>query len=204
MCCEHKKISLGFTDQRFSPGVHICQIFRDDLERDNLAKEFLLSGLTAGERATCFSEYLSEPALRAYLASQGVVYDTLCDSGALALNRTNEVYFADERFEPERMLSLLRAFFDEAMEQGYPAARVIGEMTTEVQHVQGGSRLLEYEAKVSLLQKERPVTAMCQYDARQFDGATIMDILKVHPLMVVRGAVVHNPFFIKPEEFLPV
>ena len=30
----------------------------------------------------------------------------------------------------------------------------------------------------------------------------IMDVLKVHPLMVVRGAVVRNPFFVPPEEFL--
>jgi len=29
-----------------------------------------------------------------------------------------------------------------------------------------------------------------------------MEILKVHPLMVIRGSVVHNPFFINPEEFL--
>jgi hypothetical protein len=29
-----------------------------------------------------------------------------------------------------------------------------------------------------------------------------MDILKVHPFMVVRNSVVRNPFFIPPEEFL--
>ena len=80
--------------------------------------------------------------------------------------------------------------------------RVIGEMTPHVQHVDGGSRLCEYESKVSLLQRKYPVTAMCQYDANNFDGATIMEILRVHPLMVVRGTVVSNPFYIPPEEYL--
>jgi len=90
----------------------------------------------------------------------------------------------------------------ESIESGYAAARVIGEMTPEVQDLPGGDRLLEYESRVSLLLKKVPVTSVCQYDAHAFDGATIMDILKVHPHMVVRGAVVHNPFFIPPEEFL--
>ena len=75
-------------------------------------------------------------------------------------------------------------------------------MSPEVQNVEGGNRLLEYESRVSLLLREHPVTAVCQYDARCFSGAMIMDILKVHPMMVVRGSVVHNPFFIPPEEFL--
>ncbi len=62
--------------------------------------------------------------------------------------------------------------------------------------------MLEYEAKVSLLLKERSLTTVCQYNANIFNGATIMDVLKVHPQMIVRGAVVHNPFYIPPEEFL--
>ena len=44
--------------------------------------------------------------------------------------------------------------------------------------------------------------AVCQYDANAFDGATLMKILKVHPMMVIRGAVVRNPCYIQPDEFL--
>jgi hypothetical protein len=75
-------------------------------------------------------------------------------------------------------------------------------MTPEVEHVPGGDRLLEYESRVSLMVREKPVTAVCQYDANQFSGAAIMNILKVHPKMIVNGIVVHNPFFIEPEQFL--
>jgi hypothetical protein len=85
---------------------------------------------------------------------------------------------------------------------GFPAARVIGEMSPEVQDIPGGRRLLEYEARVSLLLAERPITTVCQYDANLFDGATIMEVLKVHPQMIVNGAVIHNPFYIPPAEFL--
>ena len=58
-------------------------------------------------------------------------------------------------------------------------------MIPEVQSVPGGDRLLEYESRVSMLLRDHPVTAVCQYDANEFDGATIIDVLKVHPQMII-------------------
>jgi hypothetical protein len=202
MAHEHRKVSLGFTDQTFPVGVHICQIFNDDEERLRSLLDYLRSGLEAGERTACFTEKLDDAQFSAHLAEHGLSYDQAKSSGAFTRAGTSEVYFQDGRFDPERMLSLLRAYHADSIASGYPAARVIGEMTSEVQQIPGGSRLMEYESRVSMLLKECPVTAVCQYDANAFDGATIMQVLKVHPLMVVRGAVVHNPFYIPPEEFL--
>jgi hypothetical protein len=137
-----------------------------------------------------------------HLARHGLSYEERCASGAFTLAATRDIYFKDEQFDPQRIIEVLTRYYDDSVHGGYPAARVIGEMTPKVQHVPGGSRLLEYESKVSLLLRDHPVTCVCQYDARLFDGALILDVLKVHPLMVVRGAVVRNPFFIPPEEFL--
>jgi hypothetical protein len=195
-------ISLGFTDQPFTAGVHICQIIGNDDERQESLFKFLLSGLQAGERTSCFSEKVSESGLAEFLGRYSISFDEAKETGALTLAGSRDIYFQDQRFDPERMLQVLSDYYEDSIEQGYPAARVIGEMTPEVQHIPGGTRLLEYEAKVSLLLRKHPVTAVCQYDAHDFDGATIMDVLKVHPLMVVRGSVVHNPFFIPPEEYL--
>lgn len=199
---EHEKISLGFTEGEYHPGVHICQIFNDDEEREESLLKYLLSGIQGKEKISCFSENVSDSELEKFFKPFGYTYDDLVNSGALSLTGTREVYFQDNRFDPERMLGLLRDFHLSSQEQGFNAARVIGEMTPDVKDVSGGNRLLEYESRVSLLLEEHPVTAVCQYDARLFDGATVMDILKVHPLMVVRGTVVHNPFFVPPEEFL--
>ena len=53
-----------------------------------------------------------------------------------------------------------------------------------------------------MLLRDHPVNAVCQYDATKFSGSTIMEILKVHPYMIVRGKVVHNPYYVTPEEYL--
>lgn len=202
MCQNHLTASLGFTEEQFPVGVHICQIFNDDNEREEALLKYLLSGLQTGERVCCFSEKTSRGMLAEFFVSFGIDYDHMEEAGTFSLAPTREIYFAENRFDPDRMVSVLKQYHDDSVRQGYPAARVIGEMTPEVQHVPGGSRLTEYESKISLLLKTHPVTAVCQYDARNFDGATIMDILKVHPYMVVRGSVVRNPFFIPPEEYL--
>ena len=199
---NHPSISLGFTEQSFPAGVHICQVFNDNAEREETLLKFLLSGVQGGERVSCFSEKVGNDFLSDYFGSHEIDYANLEETGAFTLAPTRDAYFAENRFDPDRMVNVLRKYHHESVQQGYPAARVIGEMSPEVQHVSGGSRLTEYESKINLLLKTHPVTAMCQYDARDFDGATIMDILKVHPYMVVRGSVVHNPFFIPPEEYL--
>jgi len=193
---------LGFTDQLFPAGSHICQIYSDDEERQDSLLGFLESGLNNGEKAACFSSKTGDATLAAYLEEHGLSLQKLTASKALTKAGTSEVYLSNGRFEPERMLGVLRQFYLDSVREGFTAARVIGEMIPEVLSLHGGNRLMEYESRVSLLMRECPVTCVCQYNANVFDGATIMQVLRVHPWMVIRGIVVHNPYFVAPEEYL--
>lgn len=199
---HQRKVSLGFTSQVFEPGVHICQIFNEDDERHGALIDYLISGIKSGEKTACFTEKETETTLSEIFEENNISFDDMIKSGDFTLAGTKEIYFEDGKFEPERMLGLLRQFYQDSVNEDRSGARVIGEMSTDIEKVHGGSRLMEYESKVSLLIKEYPITAVCQYDARLFDGSTILNILKVHPYMVIKGAVVHNPFYIKPEEYL--
>ena len=199
---NHPLVSLGFTEEKIPVGGHICQIYSDDEEGLDSLLKFLLSGLQTGERAACFSERVDEEVLSEYFAHYDISYDEYKQNKRMILSGANSVYFQDNIFDPDRMLDVLANYHQESLDLGFSASRVIGEMTPEVQNVPGGDRLLEYESRVSMLLEDHPVTTVCQYNANLFDGATIMDILKVHPQMIVRGAVVHNPFYIPPEEFL--
>ena len=202
MKTKDKKISLGFTSEQFENGVHICQIFNEDDERHGAIIDFVISGLHSGEKIACFSEKEDEQTLAQFLTDKGFTYSELAGNGDLAISKTAEVYFNNDTFDPERMLSLLKEFYEKSKTENKNGARVIGEMTPKVEHIKGGSRLMEYESKVSLLVKEYPINAVCQYDARAFDGSTILEVLKVHPLMIVRGKIIHNPYFEEPAEYL--
>ncbi len=194
------KVRLGFVDGDFGPGAHICQIFSADDDRDRVLRQYTVAGRRDGECCACFSDHVVREVLVRELAAEGVVASA--DEQDLWVSDTRTAYFASGTFEPAHMLGLLSAFHHRSRDQGYPGARVIGEMTAAIEAVPGGNRLLEYEAKVSVQLRSQPVTTVCQYDARQFDGASIFDILRAHPLIVIGGTVVQNPFFTSPEELL--
>jgi len=199
---NNNHVSLGFVNEKVAAGTHICLIYSNEEERTDSLLKFLLSGLESGERTICFSEEMDEETVRDFFLKNNISYDESKEKNAITLSEVREVYFKDGVFDPERMLKNLENFYDESKEMNFKGSRVIGEMLPEVQTIPGGNRLLEYESRVSILLRERPVTTVCQYNANYFDGATVMDILKVHPKMIVNGEVVKNPLYIPPEEFL--
>lgn len=194
-------VDLGFASAKVPPGSHVCQIYGDDADRDNALLRFLTSGLRENEATACFSENLVLPKLETWFEQEGFSFDGEIAAGRFSHSGAESVYFQDNYFDPERMLRLLAAFHKNAADTGRAGARVIGEMSPAITKIEGGSRLFEYEARVNQLLCTHPVTAVCQYDARLFDGATIMDVLSVHPMMVVRGQVVQNPFFEPAEAY---
>ena len=198
----HPTTSLGFAEGRFPVGTHVCQVVTGDKEREDALVAFLMSGLQEGERSACFSDNVSQKTIADFLEANGLSFEKYEQEGLLSVSGTRDVYFPEGKFCAHTMLDTLTAFHEGAVADGCPAARVIGEMDPDIKNIEGGDQLLEYEARVSLLLEKHPVTAVCQYDARKFDGAMLMDVLKVHPMMVVNGTIVRNPFYVSPAEFL--
>ncbi len=202
MQARHETTQLGFVEGDFPQGLHVCHIFSDDEERNRTLHRFLCAGLKEGERCGCFSDHFQGLALARELEREGCSEADVTRRDALVAASTRSSYFADGQFRPEMMLGQLAAFDVGARQLGFKAARIIGEMTRDIEQMPGGSRLLEYEARVSILLRTHPITTICQYDARTFDGGSIMDVLRAHPLVVMRGAIVQNPFWISPEQLL--
>lgn len=192
------KTDLGFAQAQITPGAHICQIYVDEHERDDALTKFIMAGLLAKECTACFSDQLDRERLVQALADVGLDCDEEIGGERLQLSGAEAVYFEGNCFNPDRMLGLIAQYYDSAIARDFSAARVIGEMSARIDNIPGGSRLFEYESRVNDVLRERPVAAVCQYDARAFDGRTIMDVLSVHPMTLFRGAVVHNPYFVSP------
>lgn len=194
-------IDLGFAHVDLTAGAHICQIYNDDQEATDALRDVVRAGLQHHEHTACFSDRMDPDELLRYLHDQGLDPYAARDRQQLQVSAASPMYFPNQRFEPDRMLQYLQTFSGDARHQGR-SARVIGEMSPKIHHMPGGSRLMEYESRVNLLLQEHPLTAICQYNARDFDGATILEVLNVHPMMLVRGNVLSNPFYIPPERYL--
>lgn len=194
------RISFGSTEVELPHGTHICQIFNDEDERSHALLQFLLSGLKAKELNACFSEKIDTERLQQLLVEHNLDLSLAKTHGDLVTAGSEEVYFQGGTFDPDLMLKMLADFHARAEQEGYSAVRVIGEMSPKIHTIPGGSQLFDYEARVNQLLKTHPVTTVCQYDAHAFDGGTIMDVVKVHPMMLIRGNVIHNPYYVPAQD----
>ncbi len=187
---------------QIAPGAHICQIYTSDEERDELLYRLLAQGLLAKERCVCCSDHFEHDVAQKRWANKGIDSSAALESEQLTVYDCEQAYLPNGRFEPEAMLDFLTGLYDSSTRQGYPGVRIIGEMPADIQKAPGGERILEYECRVSMLLEEHPATAVCQYDARIFDGATILEVLKVHPVTITRGTALLNPLFVPPQDYL--
>jgi hypothetical protein len=195
-----RSLSLGFSDQRVPDGQHICYIYHDDTERRRVMSKYLESGLLAGEKVLYLADEMTPAEMLESLQTLGV--DTM-SPGLDVVPAASTYCLSSGSFQPDEMLAVVREYHRQALAEGYTGLRGSGEMgwCLEDDRVDE-TRLLEYEAKLSLLVAECPCTACCQYDARRLSGRTILDLMSVHPVMIVRGQLVENPFYVEPAVLL--
>jgi hypothetical protein len=196
-----RNISLGFTETTVPEGQHICYLFNDEAERRRTMSKYLQSGLDAREKVLYLVDTMTTGEFAECMAELGL--DVSRHQHDLVLQEALPVYCPGGTFSVPDMLKVVGEFYQQSLQDGYVGSRGTGEMSWCL--VDGRARkedIMEYEARLTQVLEQYPYTACCQYDARRFDGETIMDVLSVHPMMIVRGQVVKNPFFQPPEEFL--
>lgn len=188
--------SLGFDPQPYPGGVHMCFIFDDEQERRRIMSRYIESGLRSGEQVAYFVDTMSPEEFRGHLAQMGLEPPPR-DDRRLLVSAAQATYCPDGCFRVERMLQTLQDARAQSCLEHFPGLRVAGEMNWALRGLPGSDRLIEYESKVNRVLWQTGVTAICQYDARLFDGATLYRLLKVHPLMIVKGQVVKNPYYLE-------
>ena len=190
----------GHPENIFSEGTHICHIYNDDDERTKTMAKFFMKGLSEGNKILCIVDTISPHAIQRELENLGVDTSAL-ESDFITLDNKS-AYNPHGNFDPDSVLTNIGFFVNQAKQDGYTGLHVSGDMAWVMRDKIQPTLVMEYETKVLDYQKLTPCTAICEYDARKFDGSIIMDILSVHPVMLVRGQIVTNPYFVPPKEFM--
>jgi hypothetical protein len=202
---RRREISLGFSSERCLEGLHVCYIFRDERERRATIAPYLQAGLDAGEKVSYLADATAPGEVISSLVPHGLHSPTHAptQSGGLQVADARATCCPSGVWLAARALELVRSAYREARSEGYAGVRGTTEMTwTLTDEAVALHETLAYEAMLTELLKQVPFTTCCQYDARRLTGDTIMDVLAVHPLMVVRGQLVHNPYYVEPDQFL--
>lgn len=202
MTKEKRQVSLGFEHDDICEGTHICVLFRDDDERRRVMARFLKSGEEAEEKLLYLVDTMSPDEFVKVMKPYGVNLEKCGDR--LALLQAAPMYCPDEQvFDSGRMIASLEDFITQSYKDGYIGSRGTGEMTWALKAGRTSKKeLFEYEAKINIMLRDHPMTVCCQYDTSRFVANDIMDVLEVHPMMIVNEKLIQNPMYVDPETFL--
>lgn len=181
--------------------MHVCGAFSNQSEQSSWTVPYILDGMDRNEKCVCIVDRSTKEELfRAVLKARDVGQDAL--EKRLTFLTSDEVYLKDGRFAMGRMLKTLTQLEHGALAEGYIGLRGVGEMTWATRKAPGVGDLVEYEARINYMYPQARSNMLCQYDEPSFDPATMLDVVTVHPKVVLKGSLCYNPFYQPPDDFL--
>ena len=196
-----EQLDQAFSTADFPAGAHVCLIYETEEERRDLVAKFLKTGLDSREQVLYFTDVMTPAQLFDWLSDLGLDVPGSAETSRFKVSDAESVYCPNGIFDPQAMFGYWERASREAVEQGFRGVRATGETSWAVRGIPGSDRLIEYEALLNKTLEGLPATAFCQYDVNLFDGGTLLDVLRVHPVVISRGQVVRNPLYLRPDEF---
>jgi len=149
-----------------SPGGHLCGLYDSDLGRLRLAVPFLAEGLRRSDICFLVAAPEARDAIRTALPRDVPVKQLIVTAG----EKTGAA-----------MYDYLERVLVDAVSAGARVIRLLGDMVWTQAKRMAPADLIAFETRVdqSLL-KRFPIVAVCQYDAREFSGLTVLSALKCH------------------------
>ena len=186
----------------FQPGDHLCCLYETDEQHKALLTHFLRQGLERGEKVRYIVDTRTEKTILGYLSEDGFEVRPHLQSGQLGVLCFDETYVRRGIFDPDEMISQLRAETIKALAQGYNALRVTGEMSWTLRGLPGSERLIEYEGKLNHFFDLNRCLAICQYDVRLFPPELLLGVLATHPVVAIGTQLYENFYYMAPADFV--
>lgn len=191
-------IKLGIPGLSVPQGTHLCGFFRGSGERGHIVFPFVREGLRSGDKCLCAFEAGDRDALRAEVSAE---VDVASVGPQLDIVLPSDVYLRDGQFSVPEVIDYWDIWVAGSLSSGgFPAARVVGEMTWAMTEVIGAANLVRYESEVNRFVPRYPVVLLCLYDLDLFDGDLFMDIMKTHPKVLMGSTVLENMYYVPPDQ----
>lgn len=183
-------------------GEHLCCIYNNSEERFSVVAPFMAIGFERNEKCIYIVDESTQEEVVLALKRSSIDIDRCLRQNQCQFLTKEDAYLKDGYFDPDRMIEMLRAAEKQALKEGYGGLRVTGEMTWVFTKLPGVERLMEYEAKLNYFFPKSRSTAVCQYNENKFTPEVLMDVIRVHPTIIINGSICPNPYFVPPDEYL--
>jgi hypothetical protein len=185
----------------YHQGDHVCTLFTTPEEQLQAAAEFISEGLSRGERCLYICCDHGIPEFRAALKKAGIDVASEEKRGALALLTKHDGHLKGGSFDPDRMISTLRAAVEDALHDGFAGLCAAGDMSWLLDEAPGSEKIAEYEARLNHFYQSNRALGLCQYNRTKLADATLDHGIATHPYIRMEGPILlENPFYEPPEK----
>ena len=187
--------------EKLKPHDHLCLIYENQEEQFNVAIPFIKMGLERHEKCIYIVDDNKFAAIKKTLRAQGIKVDDAIKSNQLSIIDKQNSYLKLGKFDPDWMIQFLKETTKAALDEGYAALRVTGEMTWALGGDPGNENLFEHESRLNKFFPKNACLAICQYNRKRFSPEIILNVIRTHPFVIFRGDIYTNYFFIPPDLF---
>jgi hypothetical protein len=181
---------------------HICAFFNSLDEHHCVLGSFIKDGFDRGERAF----HLVDPELRedhlSRLAQAGVNVQEATGTGQLEVRAWQDGPLRGDRFDQDIWLASFEQVLQSGPAAGYSRTRFVAHMEWALADLPGVGDLIEFESMVNYVLVNYEDAVICAYDLSKFGGSVVIDALRTHPVVIMGGLLVENPFYVPPDQFL--
>jgi signal transduction histidine kinase/ActR/RegA family two-component response regulator len=174
----------------------VCAFHRSGKGPDVLVP-YVRAGVAAGDRCICLVEASESEALQPLTSELAAEFSTT------EIWSPSESYLRDGDFRLPRMMSFWEERVGSAVASGnFEFVRSVGNMSWALDTKTEARELVAYESELNRFLPRYPQAMLCLYDLDQFNGEVLIGILETHPLVLLAGVVMENPFYIEPDRIL--
>jgi hypothetical protein len=200
---DQEEMVLGIGNYSCNWGTHICGLYENERERDEIIFGFLKKGFMDGDLLLyCPVERTADEFYRDFSIYCPHCKDKLHDSNHFDLQTAKELYYPNGVFDPWHMDKALNSYYAYSQTKGRRNVRATAEMSWALDTIPGVDYLMAYEARLNYFIPGKPWISICMYNITKFSGAMIMNVLRTHPFTISQGIITQNPYYIQPDNWL--
>lgn len=185
----------------YQQGDHICTLYSSKKEQLAAAVEYIIGGLSRGERCLYVCGEHTPAELREGLRKAGVDVPVAEKRGALMIMTKDEAHLKGGYFDPDKMISMLHQAVKGALEAGFAGLCAAGDMCWVLEEAAGTERLAEYESRLNDFYAKHKALGLCQYNRKTIPEPFLDHCIATHPVIRMDGPVAfENPFYESPEK----
>lgn len=181
------------------PGDHLVALYQEENEIEGYITSYIYNSLSRNERCL----YITGDAdTSAVLDEVRLLSEPQAESGDLVIMGKTELYARDGKFSPDKLIHMIQSLARSALDDGYSALAITGEISWVLDYDDGEELIIEYEWKLNdYVFHQYPVSALCRYNITKFTDEMIRNIIQLHPIIIWQYKIHENPYYIPPEGF---